>query len=204
MFIVGLTGGIGSGKSTVAQHFIELGVACIDADQTAREVVQPGTTALKAISEHFGESILLTDGSLDRRQLRDKVFADEQARQWLNDLLHPLIRQRMLQQCQETIGPYCILMVPLLFESGRFAGLCQRVLVVDCPEQVQIERVRQRSGLAAEQVVAIMAAQLSRADRLARADDVIDNSGARDSLPAQVAGLHRSYLQLSRQPSCSS
>ena len=90
----------------MAQHFIEPGVACIDADQTAREVVQPGTTALKAISEHFGESILLTDGSLDRRQLRDKVFADEQARQWLNNLLHPLIRQRMLQQCQEAIGPY--------------------------------------------------------------------------------------------------
>lgn len=156
------------------------------------------------LQQAFGTEVVRADGALDREVMRARVFSDPVARERLNTLLHPLIAEEALRELAAARSPYVVLMVPLLFESGRFAGLCQRVLVVDCPEQVQIERVRQRSGLAAEQVVAIMAAQLSRADRLARADDVIDNSGARDSLPAQVAGLHRSYLQLSRQPSCSS
>lgn len=200
MFIIGLTGGIGSGKSMVAQHFIELGVACIDADQTAREVVQPGTTALKAISEHFGESILLTDGSLDRRQLRDKVFADEQARQWLNNLLHPLIRQRMLQQCQEAIGPYCILMVPLLFENN-LQSLVQRTLVIDVDEATQIRRTMQRDNTTEAQVQAIISSQCPRQKRLTLADDILFNGDNVTSEQRQVAinKLHQSYLSLAAQ-----
>lgn len=200
MFIVGLTGGIGSGKSTVAQHFIELGIACIDADQTAREVVQPGAAALKAISEHFGESILLTDGSLDRRQLRDKVFADEQARQWLNDLLHPLIRQRMLQQCQEAIGPYCILMVPLLFENN-LQSLVQRTLVIDVDEATQIRRTMQRDHTTEAQVQAIISSQCSRQKRLTLADDILFNGDNVTSEQRQNAinKLHQTYLSLATQ-----
>ena len=202
--VIGLTGGIGSGKSAVAEEFARLGICVVDADAIAHALTAPGGTAMPLLQQAFGTEVVRADGALDREVMRARVFSDPVARERLNTLLHPLIAEEALRELAAARSPYVVLMVPLLFESGRFAGLCQRVLVVDCPEQVQIERVRQRSGLAAEQVVAIMAAQLSRADRLARADDVIDNSGARDSLPAQVAGLHRSYLQLSRKPSRSS
>ena len=202
--VIGLTGGIGSGKSAVAEEFARLGIAVVDADAIAHALTAAGGAAMPLLQQAFGSEVVRADGALDREVMRARVFSDPVARERLNTLLHPLIAEEALRELAAARSPYVVLMVPLLFESGRFAGLCQRVLVVDCPEQVQIERVRQRSGLAAEQVVAIMAAQLSRIDRLARADDVIDNSGARDSLPAQVAGLHRSYLQLSRQPSCSS
>lgn len=202
--VIGLTGGIGSGKSAVAEEFARLGICVVDADAIAHALTVPGGAAMPLLQQAFGTEVVRADGALNREVMRARVFSDPVARERLNTLLHPLIAEEAQRELAAARSPYVVLMVPLLFESGRFAGLCQRVLVVDCPEQVQIERVRQRSGLAAEQVVAIMAAQLSRADRLARADDVIDNSGARDSLPAQVAGLHRSYLQLSRQPSCSS
>ncbi|MCG9076445.1 dephospho-CoA kinase [Laribacter hongkongensis] len=202
--VIGLTGGIGSGKSAVAEEFARLGICVVDADAIAHALTAPGGAAMPLLQQAFGTEVVRADGALDREVMRARVFSDPVAREQLNALLHPLIAEEAQRELAAARSPYVVLMVPLLFESGHFAGLCQRVLVVDCPEQVQIERVRQRSGLAAEQVVAIMAAQLSRADRLARADDVIDNSGARDSLPAQVAGLHRSYLQLSRQPSCSS
>ena len=202
--VIGLTGGIGSGKSAVAEEFARLGICVVDADAIAHALTAPGGAAMPLLQQAFGTEVVRADGALNREVMRARVFSDPVARERLNTLLHPLIAEEAQRELAAARSPYVVLMVPLLFESGRFAGLCQRVLVVDCPEQVQIERVRQRSGFAAEQVVAIMAAQLSRADRLARADDVIDNSGARDSLPAQVAGLHRSYLQLSRQPSCSS
>lgn len=202
--VIGLTGGIGSGKSAVAEEFARLGICVVDADAIAHALTAPGGAAMPLLQQAFGTEVVRADGALNREVMRARVFSDPVVRERLNTLLHPLIAEEAQRELAAARSPYVVLMVPLLFESGRFAGLCQRVLVVDCPEQVQIERVRQRSGLAAEQVVAIMAAQLSRADRLARADDVIDNSGARDSLPAQVAGLHRSYLQLSRQPSCSS
>lgn len=202
--VIGLTGGIGSGKSAVAEEFARLGICVVDADAIAHALTAPGGAAMPLLQQAFGTEVVRADGALNREVMRARVLSDPVARERLNTLLHPLIAEEAQRELAAARSPYVVLMVPLLFESGRFAGLCQRVLVVDCPEQVQIERVRQRSGLAAEQVVAIMAAQLSRADRLARADDVIDNSGARDSLPAQVAGLHRSYLQLSRQPSCSS
>ncbi len=200
MFIVGLTGGIGSGKSTVAQHFIKLGITCIDADLTAREVVQPGEPALNAISQYFGEAILLADGSLDRRKLREKIFANPSARAWLNELLHPLIRQRMLQQCQQANSPYCILMVPLLFENN-LQSLVQRTLVIDVDEATQIRRTMQRDKTTEAQVKAIIDTQCSRQQRLAFADDVIVNTD--EVTPAQrqkaINKLHQTYLSLATQ-----
>jgi dephospho-CoA kinase len=200
MFIVGLTGGIGSGKSTVAQHFIELGITCIDADLTAREVVQPGEPALDAISQHFGEAILLADGSLDRRKLREDIFANPSARAWLNKLLHPLIRQRMLQQCQQANGPYCILMVPLLFENN-LQSLVQRTLVIDVDEATQIRRTMQRDKTTEEQVKAIIATQCSRQQRLILADDVILNTDdvTLEQRQNHVISLHQTYLLLASQ-----
>lgn len=200
MYIVGLTGGIGSGKSTVAQHFIDLGVTCIDADMVARDVVKCGEPALAAISDHFGSEILLADGSLNRRQLRDRIFANPAAREWLNDLLHPLIRQRMQQQCQQADGPYCILMVPLLFENN-LQSLVQRTLVVDVDEATQIRRTMQRDNNSAQQVKAIIATQYSRQQRLELADDIIINND--DILPIErynrVIELHHTYQLLAHQ-----
>ena len=200
MFIVGLTGGIGSGKSTIAQHFIELGITCIDADLTAREVVQPGEPALDTISQHFGKTILLADGSLDRRKLREEIFANPSARQWVNELLHPLIRQRMLQQCQQANSSYCILMVPLLFENN-LQSLVQRTLVIDVDEATQIRRTMQRDKTTEAQVKAIIDTQCSRQQRLAFADDVIVNTD--EVTPAQrqkaINKLHQTYLSLATQ-----
>ena len=200
MFIVGLTGGIGSGKSTIAQQFVELGITCIDADLTAREVVQPGEPALDAISKHFGETILLADGSLDRRKLREEIFANPLAREWLNELLHPLIRQRMLHQCQQADSPYCILMVPLLFENN-LQSLVQRTLVIDVDEATQIRRTMQRDKTTKEQVKAIIAAQYSRQQRLTLADDVIINTDdvTSEQRQSRVISLHQTYLLLASQ-----
>ena len=200
MFIIGLTGGIGSGKSTIAEHFTALGIPCIDADQTARDVVQPGEPALAAIAQHFGQDVIQTDGTLDRRRLREKIFADPAARAWLNNLLHPLIRQRMVQQCQQAQGPYCILMVPLLFEN-HLQSLVQRTLVVDVDEATQIRRTMRRDNTTEEQVKAIIAAQCPRQQRLALADDVIQNGDDVTATQRQQAvyALHQTYLQLAAQ-----
>lgn len=200
MFIIGLTGGIGSGKSTIAEHFTALGIPCIDADQTARDVVQPGEPALTAITQHFGPEVIQPDGTLDRRQLRGKIFADPAARAWLNNLLHPLIRQRMLQQCQQAQGPYCILMVPLLFEN-HLQSLVHRTLVVDVDEATQIRRTMRRDNTTEEQVKAIIAAQCPRQQRLALADDVIQNGDEVTATQRQQAvyALHQRYLQLAAQ-----
>lgn len=200
MFIIGLTGGIGSGKSTIAEHFTALGIPCIDADQTARDVVQPGEPALAAIAQYFGQDVIQTDGTLDRRRLREKIFADLAAREWLNNLLHPLIRQRMLQQCQQAQGPYCILMVPLLFEN-HLQSLVQRTLVVDVDEATQIRRTMRRDNTTEEQVKAIIAAQFPRQQRLALADDVIQNGDEVTATQRQQAvyALHQTYLQLAAQ-----
>jgi len=200
MFIVGLTGGIGSGKSTIARHFLNLDVACVDADLIAREVVQPGEPALAAIKEYFSSVVLLADGTLDRSKLREIIFTNPAAREWLNDLLHPLIRQRMLQQCEQTNGLYCILMVPLLFENN-LQSFVHRTLVIDVDETTQIRRTRQRDNTTDEQVKAIIAAQFSRQQRRILADDVITNSD--DFTPEQrqieVNKLHQIYLQLAIQ-----
>jgi dephospho-CoA kinase len=196
MLIIGLTGGIGSGKSTVEELFADLGVPVIDADQAAREVVAPGEPALDAIVTRFGREILNPDGSLDRGRLREYIFEDDAARKELEALLHPPIRARMQAQLEGLDTPYAILSIPLLIESGR-TDTVDRVLVVDVSEQQQTERVCRRDGISEQQARAILAAQVSRQERLAAADDVIDNSGSRAALEAQVQALHRSYLTIS-------
>lgn len=195
MFTVGLTGGIGSGKSTIAARFRDLGIVTVDADEVARQVVEPGTDALARIAAHFGPAVLLPDGHLDRAALRERVFAEARERQWLEALLHPLIRQEILRQLREASSPYAILVSPLLVESGQ-NRLVDRVLVIQVPPEVQVERTMQRDGNSRQQVARIMAAQMSAEDRLAAADDVIDNSGPADSVVGQVERLHRKYLSL--------
>ncbi len=195
MYIVGLTGGIGSGKSAVAARFRALGIRVVDADQAARAVVEPGTPALADIAAHFGAGVIQADGTLDRAALRRLVFDDADERRWLEQLLHPRIGEWLRARLAEAPGPYAILESPLLFE-GTQHRMVQRSLLVDVPEEVQVARAAARDGNSPEQIRAIMAAQLSRAERRARADDCIDNSGPPEALDAQVAELHRRYLAL--------
>ncbi|PJG59877.1 dephospho-CoA kinase [Aeromonas cavernicola] len=199
MFIVAITGGIGSGKTTIANQFAELGIEIVDADVIAREVVAPGTPALATIVAHFGLSIMDVAGQLDRRCLRERVFADPLAKEWLNGLLHPLIRSEMQRQCAVVRSPYCVLVVPLLVENNLTA-IAHRVLVVDVDEATQIERTCHRDGVTREQAQAILAAQASRAQRLAAADDVLDNQHSdRRAIKAQILALHESYLAFASQ-----
>lgn len=194
-FIVGLTGGIGSGKTTVSDSFAELGITVIDADVIAREVVEPGTPALAQIIAKFGAEILTKDGQLDRSKLREHVFRHEEDKQWLNQLLHPVIRQEMLRQCQQAQSPYAILSVPLLIENKLYT-LVDRVLVVDCSEEQQLRRGSQRDGVGPEQIRRIMQAQCSRQERLKFADDIVDNNTTIEAVKEQVNTLNRNYLQL--------
>jgi len=173
-------------------------VPVIDSDQLAREVVMPGQPGLDQIAHRFGKHILLPDGSLDRPQLRRLVFADDSARRALENILHPRIRALMLARLAEVRTPYAILAIPLLLETGR-PSVVDRVLVVDCSEAQQMERAGKRDGVAAAKIPAIMQAQVSRAERLAAADDILDNSGAASSLNTQVETLHRKYLRLAAQ-----
>ncbi len=197
MFRVGLTGGIGSGKSTVAERFAALGAGVIDTDLLARELTEPGTPTLARIGAQFG-AVILPDGSLNRAALRGLVFTDPGARARLEAILHPPIRGLMLERaaCLET--PYVMLVVPLLLESGQ-ESLADRVLVVDCPQAAQIARVCRRSLLAQAEVERIIASQIPRARRLARADDIIDNGGQPAALGPQVERLHRAYLGLAAE-----
>lgn len=194
--LIGLTGGIGSGKSTVAELFKKRGANYVDADVVARDVVAPGTDALTAISAKFGSEILQQDGQLNRAKLRQVIFQDTSAKHWLESLLHPAIRQQMLQQLAASQTPYTLLVAPLLLENGLHK-LVERVLVIDVTEQTQLARTIQRDSNSAEQVKAIMAAQLSREQRLTLADDIIDNNGSAKDLDAQVDYLHAKYLELS-------
>ena len=195
-FTVGLTGGIGSGKSAAAQVFEELGATVIDTDAIAHALTAPGAAAIAPIRAAFGADYLTPEGALARTRMRELVFADAAKKRALESILHPMIRARMSELAQAARSPYVILMVPLLIESRDYRARCQRILVVDCPEQLQLERVKARSGLAAAQVRAIMATQVGRAARLASADDVIDNSGDPAHLRRQVEALHARYLQL--------
>jgi len=195
-FTVGLTGGIGSGKSTVAELFAERGATVIDADQLAHELTGPRGAAMAAIRAAFGPQAVAASGALDRRRMRAMAFADPAVRQRLEAVLHPLIRAETDRRAAVATGPYVMLMIPLLVESGEARQRCARVLVVDCPEEEQIRRVVLRSDLQRDEVAAIMATQASRATRLAQADDVIDNSGDPARLPPQVEALHRRYLRL--------
>lgn len=195
MAIVGLTGGIGSGKSTVVRLFGELGVHWVDADDVAREVVEPGTPALKTIAEHFGDEVLLADGALDRAWLRQKVFAEPEERAWLEALLHPIIRDELIRQLQpaDYTLPYSLLVSPLLLETDQHA-LVNKTLVVDVPESVQLERTMARDNNSREQVERIMAAQMAREDRRAKADAIIDNNQPLVEVERQVAELHNQWV----------
>jgi dephospho-CoA kinase len=195
-FTVGLTGGIGSGKSAAAQVFEELGTTVIDTDAIAHALAAPGGAAIAPIRTAFGADYLTPEGALSRTRMRELVFADAAKKRLLESILHPMIRLQMSELAQAARSPYVILVVPLLVESSDYRQRCQRILVVDCPEELQLARVTARSGLAAAQVRAIMANQVSRAARLAAADDVIDNSQDLAQLRRQVEALHARYLQL--------
>ena len=197
-YTVALTGGIGSGKSTVANAFADLGINIIDADIIARQVVEPGTPALKAIAEHFGSEVIATDGSLQRRILRERIFSDPDEKKWLNALLHPLIQQETQRQFQQATSPYLLWVVPLLVENALYKK-ADRVLVVDVTPETQLRRTMQRDDVTREHVEQILAAQATREARLAVADDVIDNNGAPDAIASDVARLHARYLQLASQ-----
>src|SRR5512139_3469394 len=196
MFTVGLTGGIGSGKSTVADLFAALGVPVIDTDVIARELTAPGGVALDAICAAFGETVMRADGALDRAALRRRIFADAAARHQPKAILHPRIRQTVVQTLATLSAPYALIVIPLLVETGGYRDVLNRVLVVDCPEDVQIARVMARNGFTRDEVMAILAAQAGRAERLAAADDVIVNTASSAVLRAEVAALHRRYQAL--------
>jgi dephospho-CoA kinase len=192
---IGLTGGIASGKSTVAQRFAELGISVIDADVAARDVVAPGTPGLVQVIERFGPSIVAENGELDRRALRRLIFADPGARQDLETILHPLIRAAMEHSAETAIGPYVVMAIPLLVESGS-RDRVDRILVVDADEAVQVQRVQARDGGSLDQARAILASQAGRAARLTAADDVLLNSGTVTDLRQAVDRLHEKYLRL--------
>ncbi|MDN0077291.1 dephospho-CoA kinase [Crenobacter sp. SG2303] len=192
--VVGLTGGIGSGKSTVAELFAERGVTVVDTDRISHQLTGPNGGAMAAIEAEFGSTVVRKDRALDREAMRGIVFSDPGARVRLEAILHPLIRAESERQLCLAEGPYALLVVPLLFETGHYDALLARVLVVDCSEEVQRHRVMQRNGLDEATVSAIMAAQLPRAERLARADDVIDNNDGLAALTLQVDAKHRYYL----------
>ena len=194
MLIIGLTGGIGSGKSTVAELFRELGAPIYDADVEARQLVEPGQKTLQLLTREFGPHIVRSDGSLDRAKLRALVFSNADQRRRLESILHPPIRAALQHHIAGTRAPYCILVIPLLFETGQH-DLVDRVLVVDAPEDQQILRTIARAGLDRLTVQRIMAAQWSRAQRLAHADDVIANMDNIDDLHAQVKKLHECYMK---------
>lgn len=194
-FTVGLTGGIGSGKSTIANLFAELGVDIIDTDEIARALTGRGQPAISKIAEQFGTDVIQSDGALDRERMRAVAFSDSKAREALQNILHPLIRAQVQRRLSETDAPYAIVVVPLLVESRNYK-FADRILVVDCSEEKQIERVMRRSGLERGQVSAIMATQASRSDRLAAADDVVSNEGEISALRAKVQQLHEKYLTL--------
>lgn len=196
-FVVGLTGGIGSGKTAVSDRFAALGIRVVDGDVASRAVLAPGAPAVAAIAEHFGPAMINPDGSLDRAALRARVFADAEERRWLEALTHPLMSAWLRDQLAAADSPYALLVNPILIESGQ-AGRCSRVLVVDVPESLQVERTVARDGNTAEQVQAIMAAQVDRARRLGAADDVIVNDRDLAHLDAEVARLHEKYLELCR------
>ena len=198
MFVVGLTGGIGSGKSAAADEFARLGAALVDTDVIAHQLTGKDGAAVPEIEKMFGPEFV-ADGAMDRKRMREHVFADPAAKRKLEQLLHPLIRsessRRIAAVERETAAPYVVHVVPLLIESPDYRKRVNRLLVVDAPEEVQVARVGQRSGLSEDQVRAIMRTQASRTERLAAADDVIDNGGSREELRKQVAALHQKYLQ---------
>ncbi len=197
-FVIGLTGGIGSGKSAAADEFARLGATLVDTDVIAHALTAPGGAAIEAVRALFGDAVIDASGAMDRGKVRARVFADPPARKQLEAILHPLIRRESAARVAAATGAYVVLVVPLLVESANYRRRVDRVLVVDCPVELQVARVRARSGLSEDEARRIIAAQVSRETRLAAADDVIDNSGTLESLHAQVAQLHQRYLALAQ------
>ena len=194
--VVGLTGGIGSGKSAAADEFARLGATVVDTDAIAHELTGPGGAAVTEVKRLFGSAFVDPAGAMNRKRMRDLVFSDPEEKQRLEGLLHPMIRTESTRRIAAATGPYVVHVVPLLVESPDYRERFGRVLVVDCPEALQIERVRQRSGLPEEEVRRILSTQAQRDKRLAAADDVIDNSGPVAALQHQVQKLHEKYLAL--------
>jgi dephospho-CoA kinase len=201
-FVVGMTGGIGSGKTTAAEAFARLGADLIDTDEIAHSLTAPGEPVLAQIARQFGPEMLTATGSLDRTKLREAVFAEPAQRERLEALLHPLIRSEVDRRLLQSRSPYVVLVVPLLIETGGYAMLVDRILVIDSPEHLQIERVMRRNRLRPEAIEAILRAQASRSERLARADDVLINDGTVAALKTGVEKLHRKYLALAADGRC--
>lgn len=198
MFVVGLTGGIGSGKTAATNAFKQLGITIVDADVVAREVVEPGSPALAKIAAHFGDAILLADGQLNRAALRERIFNNADEKKWLEALLHPLIHAETARQLKAANSAYVIYVSPLLIDGGQ-QQFCQRIVVVDVPEEQQITRTMSRDGNDRALVEKILASQINRQIRLAAASDIIDNSGDLNQLNTQVEQLHLQFLQLAKQ-----
>lgn len=199
VLVIGLTGGIGSGKTAATERFHSHGITIVDADIVARQIVEPGTPALARIREHFGEGVLQPDGQLDRRALREIVFANPDERKWLEALTHPLIGQEILRQLQASQSPYTLLVSPLLFESGQ-SRMASRVVLIDAPVEAQISRTVTRDNTTEAGARAIVEAQMSREERLQRADDIIVNDRDLAHLYDQVDRLHQQYLALAGNP----
>jgi dephospho-CoA kinase len=197
--VIGLTGGIGSGKSAAAAMFAELGAAVVDTDTISRELTGPGGAAMDALCQAFGGEYITPDAALDRGKMRRLVFQDPEARKKLEAILHPMIRAESRARIAKATAPYVVVVVPLLFETGAYRNLTHRVVVVDAAVEQQIRRTVRRAGLAEDEVRAIIAAQLPRPERLARADDVLANDGSIEDLSGQVAQLHAKYLELARR-----
>lgn len=195
-FVIALTGGIGSGKSSVAAIFKELGAAIIDTDEIAHRLTAPGQPGARAVDGQFGSGYLRADGALDRDRMRERVFSDPAARKKLEAILHPMIRAEVNAAVRAAQAPYIVIVVPLLIETGAYRDLAQRILVVDCREEQQLARVILRSGLSADAARTIMASQVSRHERLKHADDVVRNAASLAELNAKVTALHAKYLAL--------
>ena len=191
--IIGLTGGIGSGKTVVSDTFKSLGIDIIDADVSSRSVVEKGQPALEVIHDHFGGDILDSENNLDRAKLREIIFQNPEERSWLETLLHPKIAQHIKDQLESSKSPYCILVSPLLLETEQ-KNYCSFVLIVDVPEESQVERTTKRDGVSEEQVKNIIAAQIDREERLKQADEIIINDGSIEELQEKVVVLHKKYL----------
>ena len=195
MLIIGLTGGIGSGKSVASDKFASLGITVVDADVASRTVVEPGMPALKEIESHFGPEIIAGDGQLDRTNLREIIASDAEERKWLESVLHPRIGEQITKEISESSSPYTIFVAPLLLETNS-DNMCSRVLVVDVAEEVQIQRTIKRDQMLGEQIEKIVAAQMSRKERLEKADDVLENAGTIRELQDHVEELHHKYLEM--------
>ncbi len=195
MLIIGLTGGIGSGKSVASDKFASLGITVVDADVASRTVVEPGKPALKEIEDHFGPEVLEKNGTLNRSKLREIITSNAKERKWLESVLHPRIGEQITKEISESKSPYTLFVAPLLLETNSQA-MCSRIVVVDVPQEIQIKRTAQRDQVSSDQVEKLVSAQMKRDSRLERADDVLSNTGTIEELEKKVEELHKKYLKM--------